>query len=106
MPMALPPVHVYSAVVKNAGETEVKVAATYNMPDGTTAVEEITIAGGAEGRLSQKTIEQGTITTTGHIAEVKMSSAKGQSAAAAPFKVDSPTRNYVFTVGEDLSIHH
>ena len=76
------------------------------MPDATTEVEEITIAPGADGILPQKTQESGTIVVTGYLAEVKVSAGGNESSVAHPFKVDSPTHDYLFTVGEDLSIHH
>eukprot|EP00657_Telonema_sp_P-1_P007785 TRINITY_DN27999_c0_g1_i1.p1 TRINITY_DN27999_c0_g1~~TRINITY_DN27999_c0_g1_i1.p1 ORF type:complete len:110 (-),score=55.05 TRINITY_DN27999_c0_g1_i1:191-520(-) len=69
-------------------------------------VDEVTIAAGAEATFNDKTKEEGSMKTIAHITSVDVTGGENSTSVSHPFKVDSPTRNYVFTVGEDLSIQH
>lgn len=103
---ALPPRHVYSAVVKNEGSSEIKVAVTYTFHDGSTEIEEEPIAAGGDFTFGDKTKVEGTMTTIAHITEVTALSQGNSASVTHPFNVSSPTRGYVFTVTDDLSIEH
>eukprot|EP00658_Telonema_sp_P-2_P045355 TRINITY_DN3329_c0_g1_i4.p1 TRINITY_DN3329_c0_g1~~TRINITY_DN3329_c0_g1_i4.p1 ORF type:complete len:105 (-),score=53.21 TRINITY_DN3329_c0_g1_i4:228-542(-) len=92
--------------VKNAGKAAIKVVATFTFHDGSTEVDEATIAAGAEATFNDKTKEEGSMKTIAHITSVDVTGGENSTSVSHPFKVDSPTRNYVFTVGEDLSIQH
>ena len=104
--MALPPRHVYSAIVKNAGKSDIKVVVTFTFHDGSTEIDEVTIVAGAEATFNDKTKEEGSMKTIAHITSLDVSGGGNSTAVAHPFNVDSPTRNYVFTVGDDLAIQH
>jgi hypothetical protein len=103
---ALPPRHVYSATVKNAGGAELKVAVTFTFHDDSTEIDEVTIAGGSQASFADKTKEAGSMKTIAHITSVSVSAGGKSASVSHPFNVSSPTRDYVFTVGDDLSIAH
>eukprot|EP00758_Cryptobia_borreli_P010649 Tbor_TRINITY_DN5589_c1_g1::TRINITY_DN5589_c1_g1_i1::g.12995::m.12995 len=101
----LPPKHVYSAIVKNTGKTDVTVTATYEMPEGKEDITVIAIKAGEQGTLGEKIVTTGTYQQIGNIKNLHLKSACGkESTISSPYNVNSPTKNHVFTIADDLSI--
>lgn len=93
---ALPPRHVYSAVISNRSGVTISVHAVYQTPpDG--HAEHFQDSVPADGTLTipQKLVESGTMTMTGHIQQVTVTASDGRTAELqAPMGVTAPKKNW------------
>lgn len=96
------PRDVYNAVVQNTTNGALKVTVTYTMPpNATEEVHHFDVPAGNQVALEQRLVEQGSMTSTGKISEVSVTSDKNHATLKAPFKVGSPTKDYAFVVSAD-----
>eukprot|EP00744_Colponema_vietnamica_P004387 GILI01006563.1.p1 GENE.GILI01006563.1~~GILI01006563.1.p1 ORF type:complete len:109 (-),score=27.85 GILI01006563.1:207-533(-) len=103
--MVAAPRHVYSAWILNNYNTLVTATVQYKFPNGSLEDTHLSIAPGARGRAEEKHVTEGLATFAATINQISVVEAGGkQSMKKAPFNVHGPVRDYVFTVGKDLSL--
>eukprot|EP00759_Apiculatamorpha_spiralis_P037432 PhF_6_TR37279/c0_g1_i2/m.54949 len=103
---ALPPRHIYSALIHNQTTAPIHVKASYEVPpENKIQIFETIIAPGFNGEVPQRIVPAGTMTMTAHVSALFISLVGAASppktvSGQAPFKVVSPVKMYNFIVKE------